>query len=134
MSARGETPPPPVWVASAAHYSVGLEGEKRHASPIPDSSTLQYVKTECSLLIIISLHPSTSSVIFSYPFFFFFLSLLLLLLLLHHHLHLLAFFHCLLIILGSRDSSVGIVTGYGLDDREARNLSPGRVKNFLSST
>jgi hypothetical protein len=37
--------------------------------------------------------------------------------LLHHHLHLLVFFHCLLIILGSRDSSVGIVTGYGLDDR-----------------
>jgi hypothetical protein len=32
---------------------------------------------------------------------------------------------------GSRDSSVGIATGYGLDDRGgAGSSSPGRVKNF----
>jgi hypothetical protein len=30
----------------------------------------------------------------------------------------------------SRDSSVGIVTGYGLDDRGGGSLSPGRVNNF----
>jgi hypothetical protein len=34
----------------------------------------------------------------------------------------------------SRDSVVGIATGYGLDDRDGRSLSPGRVKNFLFST
>jgi hypothetical protein len=33
----------------------------------------------------------------------------------------------------SRDSSVGIGTGYGLDDQEGGCSSPGRVKNFLSS-
>jgi hypothetical protein len=33
-----------------------------------------------------------------------------------------------------RDSVVGIVTGYGLDDRGGRISSPGRVKNFLFST
>jgi hypothetical protein len=33
----------------------------------------------------------------------------------------------------SRDSSVGIATGYGLDDRGVR-VSPGKVKNFLLST
>jgi hypothetical protein len=32
---------------------------------------------------------------------------------------------------GSRDSSVGIATGYGLDDRGVGVPSPGRVKNFL---
>jgi hypothetical protein len=31
----------------------------------------------------------------------------------------------------SRDSVVGIATCYGLDDRGAGVLSPGRVKNFL---
>jgi hypothetical protein len=31
----------------------------------------------------------------------------------------------------SRDSAVGITTGYGLDDRGGRSSSPGRVKNFL---
>jgi hypothetical protein len=30
----------------------------------------------------------------------------------------------------SRGSAVGIVTGCGLDDRERRNSSPGKVKNF----
>jgi hypothetical protein len=34
----------------------------------------------------------------------------------------------------SRDSSVGIATGYGLDDQEGRSSSPVRVKNFLFST
>jgi hypothetical protein len=34
----------------------------------------------------------------------------------------------------SRDGSVGIATGYGLDDRGGRSSSPGRVKNFLFST
>jgi hypothetical protein len=32
----------------------------------------------------------------------------------------------------NRDSPVGIATGYGLDDRGGRSVSPGRVKNFLS--
>jgi hypothetical protein len=31
----------------------------------------------------------------------------------------------------SRDSSVGIATGYRLDDRGGRSSSPGKVKNFL---
>jgi hypothetical protein len=31
----------------------------------------------------------------------------------------------------SRDSSVGIATGYGLDDRRGRVSNPGRVKIFL---
>jgi hypothetical protein len=31
---------------------------------------------------------------------------------------------------GSRDSSVGIATGYGLDDRGGGSSSPGRVKKF----
>jgi hypothetical protein len=35
--------------------------------------------------------------------------------------------------MGSRDNSVGIATGYGLDGQEARNLSPGRCKMFLLS-
>jgi hypothetical protein len=30
----------------------------------------------------------------------------------------------------SRDSSVGIATGYGLDDQGGGSSSPGRVKNF----
>jgi hypothetical protein len=30
----------------------------------------------------------------------------------------------------SRDSSVGIATGYGLDDQRGGSSSPGRVKNF----
>jgi hypothetical protein len=34
----------------------------------------------------------------------------------------------------SRDSVVGIVTGYGLDDKRGRSSSPGRIKNFLFST
>jgi hypothetical protein len=34
----------------------------------------------------------------------------------------------------SRDSSVGIETGYRLDGKRDRILSPGRVKNFLFST
>jgi hypothetical protein len=33
----------------------------------------------------------------------------------------------------SRDSAVGIATGYGLDDREGRGSSPGRVKNYYFS-
>jgi hypothetical protein len=33
----------------------------------------------------------------------------------------------------NRDRSVGIATGYGLDDREIRSSSPSRVKNFLFS-
>jgi hypothetical protein len=33
-----------------------------------------------------------------------------------------------------RDSSVGIATGYGLDDGGVGVPSPGRVKNFLFST
>jgi hypothetical protein len=33
----------------------------------------------------------------------------------------------------SRGSSVGIATGYGLDDRRAGVPSPGRVKNFIFS-
>jgi hypothetical protein len=32
------------------------------------------------------------------------------------------------------NSSVGIATGYGLDDRGRRSSSPGRVKNFLFFT
>jgi hypothetical protein len=31
---------------------------------------------------------------------------------------------------GARDSSVGIATGYGLDDRRDGSSSPSRVKNF----
>jgi hypothetical protein len=31
---------------------------------------------------------------------------------------------------GSRDSSVGIATGYGLDDQGRWSSSPGRVKTF----
>jgi hypothetical protein len=34
----------------------------------------------------------------------------------------------------SRDSVVGIATGYGLGNRGGRSSSPGRVKNFLFST
>jgi hypothetical protein len=34
----------------------------------------------------------------------------------------------------SRDSSVGIATGYGLDDRGVGVRVPVRVKNFLFST
>jgi hypothetical protein len=34
----------------------------------------------------------------------------------------------------SRDSVVGIATGYGLDEREGRGSSPCRGKNFLFST
>jgi hypothetical protein len=34
----------------------------------------------------------------------------------------------------SRDSLVGIATGYGLDDRGGRSSSPGKVNNFLFST
>jgi hypothetical protein len=37
-------------------------------------------------------------------------------------------------MLESRDSSVGIATGYGLDDRELGGSSPGGGKNFLFST
>jgi hypothetical protein len=33
----------------------------------------------------------------------------------------------------SRDSAVGIATGYGLDDRGVRSSSPGRVKYFIFS-
>jgi hypothetical protein len=33
-----------------------------------------------------------------------------------------------------RDSSVGIATGYGLDDKRSRSSSPGKVKSFLLST
>jgi hypothetical protein len=33
----------------------------------------------------------------------------------------------------SRDSSVGIATGYGLDDQGGESSSPGRVKNFYFS-
>jgi hypothetical protein len=33
----------------------------------------------------------------------------------------------------SRDSSVGTATGHGLDDREGRSSSPGKVKDFLLS-
>jgi hypothetical protein len=33
-------------------------------------------------------------------------------------------------IWGSRDSSVGIATGYGLDDQGGGSSSPGRVNNF----
>jgi hypothetical protein len=36
--------------------------------------------------------------------------------------------------LGSRDSVVGIATGYGLDDGGCRSSSPVSVKNFLFST
>jgi hypothetical protein len=36
--------------------------------------------------------------------------------------------------LRSRDSSVGIATGYGLDDRGVRSSSPGRVRNLLFYT
>jgi hypothetical protein len=31
------------------------------------------------------------------------------------------------------DSTLGMVTGYGLDDRGGRSWSPGRIKNFLFS-
>jgi hypothetical protein len=34
----------------------------------------------------------------------------------------------------SRDSSVGVATGYELDDRGGRSSSPDNVKNFLFST
>jgi hypothetical protein len=34
-------------------------------------------------------------------------------------------------VIRSRDSSVGIATGYGMDDRGDRSSSPSRVKNFL---
>jgi hypothetical protein len=34
----------------------------------------------------------------------------------------------------SRDSAVSVVTGYWLDDKRGRSLSPGRVKNVLFST
>jgi hypothetical protein len=34
----------------------------------------------------------------------------------------------------SRDSVVGIATGYGLDDGGVGVPSPGKVKNFLIST
>jgi hypothetical protein len=34
----------------------------------------------------------------------------------------------------SQDSSVGIATGYGLDDQRGGISSPGRVKNFHFST
>jgi hypothetical protein len=33
--------------------------------------------------------------------------------------------------LKSRDNSVGIATGCGLDDKSGRSSSPGKVKNFL---
>jgi hypothetical protein len=33
----------------------------------------------------------------------------------------------------SRDTSVGIATGYGLDDQGGESSSPGRVKNFQFS-
>jgi hypothetical protein len=33
---------------------------------------------------------------------------------------------------GSLHSSVGIATGYGLDNPSIRSSSPGRIKNFLS--
>jgi hypothetical protein len=39
-------------------------------------------------------------------------------------------FLCIHELWGSRDSVVGIATGYGLDDW-GRSSSPGRVKNFL---
>jgi hypothetical protein len=42
------------------------------------------------------------------------------------------FFNTLCQVL-SRDSSVGIATGYGLDDQGSGSSSPGRVKNFLFS-
>jgi hypothetical protein len=34
----------------------------------------------------------------------------------------------------SRDSSVSIATGYGMDDREGGSLGPGRVRNVIYST
>jgi hypothetical protein len=34
------------------------------------------------------------------------------------------------LLLGSRDSSVGIATGYGLDGQRGGSSSPGRVKHF----
>jgi hypothetical protein len=37
----------------------------------------------------------------------------------------------LLVIVQSRDSAVGIATGYELDDRGGLSSSPGRVKNVL---
>jgi hypothetical protein len=37
------------------------------------------------------------------------------------------------IITKSRDSIVGIATGYGLDNRGVGSSNPGRVKNFLFS-
>jgi hypothetical protein len=40
--------------------------------------------------------------------------------------------YCLTLV--SRDSSVGIATRYGLEDREYRSSSPSRVKNFLFCT
>jgi hypothetical protein len=36
-------------------------------------------------------------------------------------------------VIRSRDSSVGIATGYGLDDQGSGGLSPDRVKNFYFS-
>jgi hypothetical protein len=43
-------------------------------------------------------------------------------------------FACYFVWVRSRDSSVGIATGYGLDYGEVGVPSPGRVKNFLFST
>jgi hypothetical protein len=37
-------------------------------------------------------------------------------------------------LLGSRDSSVGIALGYGLDDRGSRVRFPARLETFLFST
>jgi hypothetical protein len=37
----------------------------------------------------------------------------------------------LFITVRSLDSSVGVATSYGLDDRGGRSLSPGMVKHFL---
>jgi hypothetical protein len=34
----------------------------------------------------------------------------------------------------SRDSAIGIATGYGLNDEGYRSSNPSRVKNFLFST
>jgi hypothetical protein len=40
----------------------------------------------------------------------------------------------MLMCVGSLDSSVGIATGYGLDDQGVGVKSPGRVRNCLFST
>jgi hypothetical protein len=42
--------------------------------------------------------------------------------------------HSILLIFRNRDSSVGIATGYGLDEEGGGSSSPCRVKNFLFST